>query len=126
MNTSIENIVFDMNARRSAESLVLRCGIHANLKGFSRLTDAILLYGTDENGSLCKLYRKIAELRSLKPKTVIREISYAIAQSPRLDIRLSELVGSVFCSDEIHNGLVIAALSTVYNAQKEKDDEQAI
>ncbi len=119
MKTSIENIVLDPIARRDVERLVLKCGIHANLKGFSRLTDAVLLYGAGETDSLCELYRTIAELRALKPKTVIREISYAISQSPRLDTRLSELVGSVFCSDEIHNGLVIAALATVHNAQKE-------
>lgn len=122
MNTSIENIVLDRKTRLRAERLVLKCGIHANLKGFSRLTDAVILYSAGVCFTLSELYKSIAELRSLKPKTVIREISYAIAQSPHLEMRLSELVGSEFCSDEIHNGLVIAALATVLDSQKADED----
>ncbi|MCH5160703.1 MAG: hypothetical protein J1G04_01590 [Clostridiales bacterium] len=116
MNTPTANIALDPAARREAERLVLKCGIHANLKGFSRLIDAVVLYGAHDY-TLCELYRTIAELRSLKPKTVIREISYALSQSPRLEKRLSELVGSVFCSDEIHSGLVIAALATLLKSK---------
>ena len=120
MNTPIENLVFEPDIRRDAERLVLICGVHANLKGFARLTDAIILYSADdvEYCVLNKLYQAIADIRKIKPKTVIREISYAILHAPHIAARLSELVGATISPDEIHNGLVIAALATVLKAQR--------
>lgn len=107
-------LVKDKTFRFTAEKLVLACGVRADLKGFNCLVDAIILYGTEFSTSFCEIYNEIAIIRNLKPKTVMREISYAITQSFCLHERLSELMGIPISQADIHNGLVIAYLSNLF------------
>lgn len=107
-------LVMDKTFRFTAEKLVLKCGVRADLKGFNCLVDAIILHGTEYSTSFCEIYNEIALIRNLKPKTVMREISYAIAQSFCLHERLSELMGIPISQADVHNGLVIAYLSRLF------------
>ena len=116
MKTPSEIIALNPVARREVERLVLKCGVHANLKGYSRLIDAVLLYSSTSY-TLGELYRAIAEMHAIKPKTVIREISYALKQSHHIEKRLSEIIGSTFSSHEIHCGLVIAELAALLHSR---------
>jgi len=100
--------------RRTAERLVMAAGIRVDLKGFARMADAVILYGTGCYSSFNDLYESIGRLRKLKTKTVTRQISYAIAQSFDLAGRLSKMVGVEISPADIHNALVIAYLAKLF------------
>lgn len=107
-------LVGDPTFRLTAERLVLKCGVRADLKGCSCLIDAVILFGTESCSGFCEIYRLIGELRRLKPKSVMREISYAISQSFDISKRLSALVGIPISEADIHSGLVIAYLGRLF------------
>lgn len=121
-NIDMNNIYFDTNLdlisdktfRATAERLVIKCGVRADLKGFACLVDAVILYGTETSTSFCEIYRIIGELRRVKPKTVMREISYAVMQAFDIAARLSELIGLPVPASDIHSGLVIAYLGKLF------------
>ncbi len=104
----------DNTFRVTAEKLVLKCGIRADLKGFHRLADAVIIYGTGLCTEFCRIYRIIGDLNGLQSKSVMREISYAIKQSFDLRAKLSALVGFDIPESEIHSGLVIAYLGKLF------------
>lgn len=108
------SVVNDKTFRQTAERLVLKCGVRADLKGFARLIDAVIIYGTELITSFCEIYRAIGELRSLKPKSVMREISYSIAQSFGLARRLSDMLGITLSEADLHSGLVISYLGMIF------------
>lgn len=108
------DIIGDKTFRATAERLVIKCGVRADLKGFARLVDAVILYGTETSASFCEIYRMIGEMRKLKPKTVMREISYAVMQAFDIAGRLSELIGLPVPPSDIHSGLVIAYLGKLF------------
>lgn len=100
--------------RLTAERLVMLCNVRIDLKGYRRLVDAVILYGTDSLYESCKIYRAIGLIRGIKEKTVMREISYAVNHAYDLHERLSELVGVQLTKNDIHNSLVIAYLGTLF------------
>lgn len=106
--------VDDPSFRLTAEKLVYKCGIRADLKGSKCLTDAVILYGTGMCSGFCDIYRNIAAIRGLKPKSVMREISYAITQAFDLPTKLSMLVGANIPASDIHSSLVIAYLGSMF------------
>ncbi len=106
----------DKSFRLTAERLVFRCGIHSNLKGYDCLVDAVILYGTGACTGFCEIYRIIGLLRGLKPKSVMREISYAISQTRDIHIKLSKLTGSIVEKNDVHNALVIAYLGRIFRS----------
>jgi len=109
-----ERIINDNKLRSTAERMVMAVGIRADLKGFDRMVDAVILYGMGGCSSFNDLYESIGRLRKLKTKTVTREISYAISQSFDVAERLSKMVCVDIKPSEIHNGLVIAYLSKFF------------
>ena len=104
----------DPSFRLTAERLAIKCGIRSDLKGSKCLVDAIILYGTEQCDGFCDIYRIIGEVRKIKPKSVMREISYAIAQAFGIVDRLSSLVGITLTENDIHSGLVIAYLGKIF------------
>ncbi len=106
----------DKSFRLTAERLVFRCGIHSNLKGYDCLADAVILYGAGACTGFCEIYRIIGLLRGLKPKSVMREISYAISQTRDIHIQLSKLTGFIVDKNDVHNELVIAYLGRIFRS----------
>lgn len=106
----------DKSFRLTAERLVFRCGIHSNLKGYDCLADAVILYGAGACTGFCEIYRIIGLLRGLKPKSVMREISYAISQTRDIHIQLSKLTGFIVDKNDVNNALVIAYLGRIFRS----------
>lgn len=104
----------DPSFRLTAEKLVLKIGVRADLKGYDCLVDAVILYGTELCTRFCDIYRIIGGLRRLKHKSVMREISYAVYQAFDLPRRLSALVGADIPASDIHNSLIIAYLGKLF------------
>ncbi|MDE7107320.1 MAG: sporulation initiation factor Spo0A C-terminal domain-containing protein [Clostridiales bacterium] len=104
----------DPSFRLTAERLTMKCGVRSDLKGSKCLVDAIILYGTELCTGFCEIYRIIGELRNIKPKSVMREIAYAISQAFGIVERLSKLVGVTLSDNDIHSGLVIAYLGKIF------------
>ena len=104
----------DPSFRLTAERLIMKCGVRSDLKGSNCLVDAIILYGTELCTGFCEIYRIIGEVRGIKPKSVMREISYSIAQAFGIVERLSKLVGVTLTQNDIHSGLVIAYLGKIF------------
>ncbi len=114
ISNDLLSTVSDPSFRLTAERLVLKCGVRADLKGSRCLIDAVILHGTEMCTGFCEIYRAIADIRGLKPKSVMREISYAIAQAFDLPDRLSTMVGTDIPPSDIHSGLVIAYLGRLF------------
>lgn len=114
VSNECKSAVADQTFRRTAERLVIKCGIRADLKGCKHLIDAVILYGTELLDGFCEIYRTIGALRGIKPKSVMREISYAIIQAFDISSRLSKLIGTNIPESDIHSGLVIAYLGKVF------------
>ncbi|MDE6029521.1 MAG: sporulation initiation factor Spo0A C-terminal domain-containing protein [Clostridiales bacterium] len=104
----------DPSFRLTAERLTMKCGVRSDLKGSRCLVDAIILYGTELCTGFCEIYRVIGELRNIKPKSVMREIAYAISQAFGIVDRLSKLVGVTLSDSDVHSGLVIAYLGKIF------------
>lgn len=118
MNDTIFNeytaTLADPSFRLTAERLILKCGVRADLKGSRCLIDAVILYGTELCYGFCEIYRIIGALRNLKPKSVMREITYAINQAFDLPTRLSKMIGANIPASDVHSGLVIAYLGRLF------------
>lgn len=117
MNTTInecKQFLSDRSFRLTAERLALKCGVRADLKGSSCLTDAVILYGTEASTAFCEIYRIIGAVRGLKYKSVMREITYAIDQSFSISDNLSAMLGIKINKSDIHSGLVIAYLGKLF------------
>ena len=109
-----KKVLADPSFRLTAEKLVLKFGVRADLKGYKCLTDAVILYGTETCTEFCKIYGILGEIRGIKPKSVMREITYAIAQAFGLRERLSEIIGTHINPNDIHSSLVIAYLGKLF------------
>ena len=107
-------VLADSSFRLTAERLTMKCGVRSDLKGSKCLVDAIILHGTELCSGFCEIYRIIGEVRNIKPKSVMREISYAISQAFGIVDRLSRLVGVTLTDNDIHSGLVIAYLGKIF------------
>lgn len=97
-----------------AKNLVLKCGVPPTLAGYKYLTEAVELYATG-NYKLTEVYEELAESQDLLPQSVLRDISYAIAQSYNISKRLSAVVGLEIPDEQIRAGLVISYLAIELN-----------
>lgn len=113
--------------RIAAEDLIVRCGVRVDLKGSEYLVDGALLFGLNGMRGCYKIYDAIAEMRGVRAKTVMQEMSYAINKAYDITQGLSELVGVKIPKGEIHNGLVMGYLGRELNrnrVMKEIDDNK--
>ena len=97
--------------RRDAVSLVVKCGVRADLRGFDCLVDAIVFSVLNPRVGFCNIYKRIGDDIGVKQKTVMREISYAIAQAFDIRSALSAIVGVKIPQNDVHSSLVIAYLA---------------
>ncbi len=97
--------------RRDAVSLVVKCGVRADLRGFDCLVDAIVFSVLNPRVGFCNIYKRIGDDIGVKQKTVMREISYAIAQAFDIRSTLSAIVGVKIPQNDVHSSLVIAYLA---------------
>ncbi len=95
-----------------ASELVMQCGIAPCLLGFSYIAQAVVIYAFGER-KLTNIYRQLAVDNSVKVKSVMRDISYAIDQTKNIHNNLSGLVGIHIPQSEIRSGLVIAHLGLI-------------
>lgn len=109
-----KQVLSDPSFRLTAERLTLKCGVRADLKGSDSLADAVILYGTDTCTAFCEIYRIIGAVHDVKPKSIMRAISYAITQAFDLAERLSDMIGTTIPPDHVHSGLVIAYLGRLF------------
>ncbi|MCH5350627.1 MAG: hypothetical protein J1F39_01485 [Clostridiales bacterium] len=108
------DIVCDADFRRTAALLVGKSGARSDLKGYKHLIDAVILYGTGISESFCEIYRIIGDLHRQKAKTVMREMSYCVAQSFCMPQMLSSLTGVPIRLSDIHLGMVISCLGEIF------------
>ena len=104
----------DPSFRLTAERLTMKCGVRSDLKGSKCLVDAIILSGTELCTGTCEMYRVIGEIRNIKPKSVMREIAYALTQSFCVAERLSKMIGVLLTDNDIHSALIIAYLGKLF------------
>ena len=114
LSSVYSDIVCDKVFRGTAGKLVAKSGARPDLKGYAYLIDAVILYGTAVSESFCEIYRIIGELRRQKPKTVMRELGYCIAQSHSMPDGLSALVGVPIKLSDIYSGMVISCLGEIF------------
>lgn len=107
-----------------AMDLVLKCGVPPDLAGCSYLAEAIELR-TLFNTSAMEIYRTIAEKHSIQPKSVLRDIAYALSKSYSLSGILSRLLGDIPIDKKLlHNDLVISYLSLKLDSEISKDEDK--
>lgn len=107
-----------------AMNLVLQCGIPPDLVGCKYLTEAIELKALNNHKAM-SIYRTIAQRNAIKPKSVIRDISYALSKSETLHRLLSKLLGDVpIDKKQLHNSLVITYLSIKLDSEISKDEDK--
>ena len=104
--------------RIAAEDLIVRCGVRVDLRGSEYLVDGALLFGLNGMRGCYKIYDAIAEMRGVRAKTVMQEMSYAINKAYDITQGLSELVGVKIPKGEIHNGLVMGYLGRELNRNR--------
>lgn len=111
MENNIANVFINKGTRAAAIGLVHKCGVRADLKGSDCLAEAVMLYAENRNKGFCEIYRIIAERRGLKPKSVLRQISYALNASTDITERISEITGLAFDEQDVHAARIIAYLA---------------
>lgn len=111
---SVSDLLSDRSFRLTADKLVLLSGVRADLKGYVFLADAVILFASDFCSGLCDIYRAIALFRNRSFKSVVRDISYAIAQSSGVADNISRLIGTSVPLQDVHCGLVIAYLGKLF------------
>ncbi len=117
-NRLYADIVCDPTFRKTAELLVTKSGIRSDLKGFILLVDAVILYGTKSCESFNDIYTIIGDLRDLKTKSVMREMTYCLSQSVGAEEHLSKLLGITVKSTDFHVGLVVSCLAELFKKPK--------
>lgn len=110
----IEKAAEDKRAYFAVERLVLKCGIRADLNGCTYLTEAATIFAAHPRSKLADIYEAVGRIHDVKPKAVMRAISYAVAQAFGVADRLSELIGTHIPPSQIHGGLVIAYIGKLY------------
>ncbi len=108
------SLLSDPSFRLTAEKLAIKCGIRADLMGFNRIVDAVILCGVGECTNSTEIYARVGALRNIKPKSVLRVITYAIRHAFDLPARLSAMIGIPIPESDIHSGLVIAYLGRLF------------
>lgn len=108
----ITRILDNRRNKTAADRIVLKCGIRADLKGFTYLAEAAVLYGNDVVG-FNEIYRRLGARHGVQSKSIMREITYAIKGSPDVLPRLAELTGKTVAANA-SNSVVIQCLGMMY------------
>ena len=114
MNTKLlHSETVDDKRRFLAEKLVLHCGVPACLIGYDALVDCVNLSSEMPSYGICNIYAAVGAARKIKPRSVLRNISYAICKANNIAESLSNIVGARVLPQEVHAGLVISYLGKI-------------
>lgn len=108
MDISYTKYVYNTDRRTLAEKIALFCGIPANLCGFDKLVDCAVIASYRPNAPLQDIYRTVASMYGVVPKSVLRAISYALEKSPTFACAFADMIGSNVRPQDIHCGMAIA------------------
>lgn len=101
-----------MRLRFAVEDLVLKCGIHADHKGYDCLVDAVVLF-VNGGHNFSEIYKKIGEERGIESRSVMRNITYAVQHSYDIHKYLAELTGAPIAAKDVRCAFVIAHLGRI-------------
>lgn len=123
-NTSvIKKAAEDRRTVNAVERLVLKCGVRADLNGYTYLSEAAAVFSAHPDSKLKDICDAVGSIHGVKPKTVMREINYAVAQAFDISETLSELVGARIPPSHIHGRLVIAYIGKLCGKPSTTDDK---
>lgn len=108
------------NISLKAAGLVMKCGVQPSLIGYTFLAEASVLYAFEKT-SVSNIYRKIAEKYGIQPRSVMRNMSYALSQGFDVHKKLSRIMGVEIPNNQIHNSLVIAYIAFKLKTDDNKD-----
>ncbi len=120
MDTLDLSVIDNDELRCSAEKLLLKCGIRADLSGFTYLTDAVILKSSYPRLRTCETYSLIGKVHSMRQKSIMRAISYAVDNAFGLPRRLNAMLDIDIGYSDIHNGLVISYLAGLMRLSADK------
>ena len=109
------NGIIDGELYRKAEATVLRLGINPSKNGYTYLIEASALYSKDCAVPMKRIYETVASFHGVKPRTVMRGITYAIEEARELHKRLSQMISAPVTINDLRSGLVIAYLAKILN-----------
>ena len=114
-NSKIRKAADNKRALLAVERIVLECGVRADLNGCAYLTEAATVYAACPDAKLTDIYGAVGSRHGVKPKTVMREINYAVAQAFDVAEKLSALIGVRIPPAQVHGGLIIAYIGKLYS-----------
>lgn len=117
----INDIVISPKDLRLAERLAFKCGMRPGLNGVNMLARAVVIRN-DYNIPLKEICKLIGYTDNVLPKTVSREINYAIASCDALRNGITEQFG-VDPGGYLTFGVVLAYLLLLYKEAKADGDE---
>lgn len=94
----------------AAMNLVLKCGVPPTLKGSRYLAEAVEMYAGGEY-SFTDIYKRIAANNGVRPKSIMRDIAYALSQGFDFSQRLSQVLEIPIPETQMHSGLAISYLA---------------
>ena len=107
--------ILDGALERRAEELVLHCGVDPSKNGFAYLAEAAALYSTDCSVPMRRVYETVASFHGVKPRTVMRGITYAIEGTRELHKKLARLLHMDIKIADLRSGLVVAFFAKALN-----------
>ncbi len=91
-----------------AESALLHCGVNPCKNGYTYLTEAAALYSKDCTVPIKRVYETVASFHGVKPRTVMRGITYAIEGTRELHKKLSQMLNMNIKIEDLRSGMVVA------------------
>lgn len=99
--------------RRTIKRYLIRLTIDPTHVGFRQLLECVYVKVTLKLNIMNKIYAVVAKDYGIKPKSVMRDVDYALRQVPDLAERLSEIMGFYIDKSSLHNGRVVFYLADI-------------
>ncbi len=93
-----------------AVNLVLKCGIPPHLAGCEYLATTVEMIATTKC-SMAAVYKILAEENDVRPKSISRDVAYAIEQGFTVREKVSELTGVEIPKQQMHPSLIVSYLA---------------
>lgn len=93
--------------KNAIKSNLIRLSVDPTHLGFKQLVECISVRIRYEMNTLCKIYAEVSKDYGVQPKTVMRNVTYALRHAYDLPQRLSEVLGFPIDVNTLHAGKVI-------------------
>lgn len=93
------------------KSYVIRLNIDPTHEGYRQMIDCIYVRITEKLHTIGKIYAAVAIRYGVKPKSVMRNITYALGRVTDPAERLSEILGFTVDNNSLHPGRIIFYLA---------------